>query len=178
LIYFGQIKQGALQMNDLIQTTLEYSRVNHIDNEKAAINLNKAIKGIQNSYANNPNINITFAGLPTIFAEESQVISLFQNLIENGLKYNEQPFKTVEINCENSTNKYFITVKDNGIGIPKEFHEQIFTMFKRLHTNQQYEGTGLGLAICAKIIDKMNGQISLKSKVGKGTTFIIELPNE
>lgn len=176
LTYFAQIKQGTLQMNDLIKTTLEYSRINHIDNDNSWIDLNEVVENIQNAYINNPNIKVTFANLPTIFAEENQVLSLFQNLIENGLKYNEQTLKTIEISHQSTTDKYLISIKDNGIGIPEQFHDQIFTMFKRLHTNQQYEGTGLGLAICEKIIDNMNGKISISSIVGEGTTFHIELP--
>ena len=66
-------------------------------------------------------------------------------------------------------------IKDNGIGIHKQYHEQIFSMFKRLHTNHTYEGTGLGLAICKKIVDRMNGKIWLESEEGKGTTFFVEL---
>lgn len=176
--YFAQIKQGTLQMNDLIQTTLEYSRINHIDNDKTWIDLNTVIKSIQNTYTNNPNIKITFEDLPTIYAEENQVLSLFQNLIENGLKYNEKSLKTIEITYKSSTDKHLISVKDNGIGIPEQFYNQIFTMFKRLHTNQQYEGTGLGLAICKKIIENMNGRISVSSIVGENTTFDIELPKK
>jgi signal transduction histidine kinase len=174
--YFAQIKQGTLQMNDLIKTTLEYSRINHIDNDKSWIDLNTVVENIQNAYANNQNVKITFEDLPIIYAEENQILSLFQNLIENGFKYNEQTLKTIEVSHESTTDKYLISIKDNGIGIPEQFHDQIFTMFKRLHTNQQYEGTGLGLAICEKIIDNMNGKISISSIVKEGTTFHIELP--
>lgn len=176
--YFTQIKQGTIQMNDLIKTTLEYSRINHIDDDKRWIDLNEIIKCIQNTYTNNPNVSITATNLPTIYAEENQVLSLFQNLIENGLKYNEQSLKTIEIQCDSTSDKHLIAIKDNGIGIAAQFHDQIFMMFKRLHTNQQYEGTGLGLAICEKIVEKMQGEISVSSIVGEGTTFYIELPKK
>lgn len=174
-IYFREITNGAMQMNNLIKTTLEYSRISHIEDEKTWIDLNVAMKSIQNAYANEEHIQITFVDLPTIYGEENQILSLFQNLIENGLKYNEQVQKTIDITCETSTDKYLFIIKDNGIGIAEQFHEQIFTMFKRLHANQKYEGTGLGLAICAKIIANLNGRIWLESEVGKGTTFFVEL---
>ena len=113
--------------------------------------------------------------LPTILAEAGQMILLFQNLIENGLKYNQNPNKIVQISSNSTSKKTLITVKDNGIGINKEYHEQIFNMLKRLHTSHEYEGTGLGLAICKKIVDRMNAKIWLESEKGKGTTFFIEL---
>ena len=79
----------------------------------------------------------------------------FVKLIENGLKYNEEDNKTIKITTEETANNIQIKIKDNGIGIHKQYHEQIFSMFKRLHTNHTYEGTGLGLAICKKIVDRM-----------------------
>jgi signal transduction histidine kinase len=176
--YFGQIKQGTLQMNDLIKSTLEYSRVSNLETEKIWIDLNQLIKSVENAYTNDKKVSFIIKDLPTIYAEENQILSLFQNLIENGLKYNNEDFKIIEISCKTTDNSYLFTVSDNGIGIPEEFHNQIFTMFKRLHTNQQYEGTGLGLAICEKVVAKLNGKLSLVSKINEGTTFYIELPKD
>lgn len=176
-VYFSQVKQGARQMNELIKNTLEYSRINHMtEEEKTLIDLNKIIADIHIAYVTNPSIEINTSNLPQIMAKENQVLSLFQNLIENGLKYNDKTLKTINVTHTETPYSVQIMVKDNGIGIPEKFHNQIFTMFKRLHTNQQYEGTGLGLAICQKIVDRMNGQISLTSVEGEGTTFHINLP--
>ena len=104
--------------------------------------------------------------------------AIFQNLIENGVKYNEQSKKNIHISSTTETDKYLIQIEDNGIGIDEKYHNQIFTMFKRLHTNQQYEGTGLGLAICEKVVTKMNGKIWFESEVGVGTSFFVELVRE
>lgn len=174
--YFSQVKQGARQMNELIKNTLEYSRVNHLTEEKKWINLNEIIANIHVAYVTDKTVEINTKNLSKVFGDENQLLSLFQNLIENGIKYNDKPTKKIEISSTEMPNSIQIIVKDNGIGIPKKFHGQIFTMFKRLHTNQQYEGTGLGLAICEKIVYRMNGQISLKSVEGEGTTFYIDLP--
>lgn len=175
-IYLSQVKQGARQMNELIKNTLEYSRISHMTEEKKWIDLNEIIATIHIAYATDKSVKISPSTLPKILSEENQVLSLFQNLIENGIKYNDKPLKIIEINHSETPYSIQITVKDNGIGISKKFHAQIFTMFKRLHTNQKYEGTGLGLAICEKIVDNMNGQISLTSVEGEGTTFYIDLP--
>lgn len=176
--YFGEIKKGSLQMNDLIKSTLEYSRLNSSEIDKTPINLNEIIESIKNAYTNDDTVFITSDSLPTILGEENQLLSLFQNLIENGIKYNQNTKKEIQINSKTLADKYLIEVKDNGIGINKKYHDQIFTMFKRLHTKQQYEGTGLGLAICEKVVAKMNGKIWIESEVGVGTSFFVELVRE
>jgi signal transduction histidine kinase len=178
--YFSYVKEGAKQMNSLISTTLEYSRVNHeVDLEKKEIDLNTVVEKIKTNLlqTHSENIIIQKSNLPTILAEEGQMTLLFQNLIENGLKYNQADTKTIKISAESMANNTRITVEDNGIGINKEYHEQIFSMFKRLHTNHEYEGTGLGLAICKKVVDRMNGKITIDSEEGKGTSFFIDFPN-
>ena len=176
--YFSYVKGGAKQMNSLISTTLEYSRVNHkVEIDKRKVDLNKVVEKIKTNLLQTygENIVIQKESLPIVLAEEGQMTLLFQNLIENGLKYNEEDNKTIKITTEETANNIQIKIKDNGIGIHKQYHEQIFIMFKRLHTNHTYEGTGLGLAICKKIVDRMNGKIWLESEEGKGTTFFVEL---
>ena len=178
--YFAYVKEGAKQMNSLITSTLEYSRVNHeVDIENKEIDLNTIVEKIAANLLQtyDENTSIQKENLPTILAEEGQMTLLFQNLIENGLKYNQSANKIIKITSKKTPNNIQITVKDNGIGIHEKYHEQIFSMFKRLHTNHTYEGTGLGLAICKKIVDRMDGQISVTSEEGKGTSFFIELPN-
>ena len=178
--YFSYVKEGAKQMNSLISSTLEYSKVNHeVEAEKKIIDLNSVIEKIKANLiqAYGKNVLIEKDNLPNVLAEEGQMTLLFQNLIENGLKYNQENNKFIKITAEEASNYTLIKVKDNGIGIHKQYHDQIFSMFKRLHTNHIYEGTGLGLAICKKIVDRMNGKIWLESEEGKGTTFFIEFPN-
>ena len=176
--YFTYVKEGARQMNNLISDTLEYSKVNHeIILEKKKIDLNIVVDNIKLNLVQNCENQVTIEkdNLPIVLGEEGQMVLLFQNLIENGLKYNQNDHKMVQITSTSTPEKILITVKDNGIGINKDYHEQIFNMFKRLHTSNVYEGTGLGLAICKRIIDRVNGKIWLESEEGKGTTFFIEL---
>jgi len=97
-------------------------------------------------------------------------------LIENGIKYNISPKPTIQIHTQIDKNFAKINFKDNGIGIDPEFKEYIFEPFRRLHNRSQYEGTGLGLSICKKIVESHSGEISLESKKGEGSNFILNLP--
>jgi light-regulated signal transduction histidine kinase (bacteriophytochrome) len=87
----------------------------------------------------------------------------------------------VEIGCraeKNGKNGYEFFVKDNGIGIPSKFHERIFMVFQRLHTEKEYEGIGLGLATCKRIVENHGGTIWVESSLGEGTTFYFTLPRQ
>ena len=96
---------------------------------------------------------------------------VFYNLINNGLKFNDNPNPTITINAEIKSDKVLFSITDNGIGIEDKFKERVFEIFKRLHTREKYEGTGIGLALCRKIIYRHDGDIWLDSEKGKGTTF-------
>jgi len=116
--------------------------------------------------------------LPPVRADPSQMNQLFQNLIGNGLKFHQEgiPPKII-IRAHGVENKMIqIEVEDNGIGIDEKYHEQLFVMFKRLHSRAKYEGTGIGLAICKKIVERHGGSIGVKSTPGKGSTFWFTLP--
>ena len=110
-----------------------------------------------------------------ICCNEKQLAQLFQNLIDNGLKYNDSLQPVINISMVETQNEYLFSVKDNGIGIPAEFKERIFKIFQRLHTEQEYPGTGIGLAICKKIVENHEGKIWIKSTPGEGTTFFFTI---
>jgi light-regulated signal transduction histidine kinase (bacteriophytochrome) len=122
------------------------------------------------------NAVIQFDNLPTIQANKAQIQQLFQNLIENGIKYNESDEPTLNIYVNRTENNLQIIFEDNGIGIPEAYHEQIFDMFKRLHNNSTYQGTGIGLAICKKIMEVHHGTISVASQESQGSKFILHFP--
>ena len=107
--------------------------------------------------------------------DPAQITSLFQNLILNGLKYNQSEIPTVEVGCRQLSDSYRFHVKDNGIGIAPEFHDRIFLLFQRLHTREEYSGNGLGLALCKRIVERHGGRIWLTSQAGQGTTFYFAL---
>ena len=113
-----------------------------------------------------------------IYCHTKQLTQLFQNLIDNALKYNESPQVIIEIEMKETEREYLFSVKDNGIGIKPEFREKIFKIFQRLHTDQKYPGTGIGLAICKRIVDNHGGDIWVESLPGKGTTFLFTISKD
>lgn len=114
--------------------------------------------------------------LPQLKIDRTQAIHVFSNLISNALKYNQSEHPRVEIFYKSENGWAHFTVRDNGIGIAEQYQEQIFEIFKRLHTQEEYEGTGIGLAICKKIIESYGGYIKVSSKPGYGSEFIFTLP--
>jgi light-regulated signal transduction histidine kinase (bacteriophytochrome) len=115
--------------------------------------------------------------LPRIEANSVHILQLFQNLIGNGIKYKHNGNPKVMLSHRMDSTSHVFSVIDNGLGISEEYHNQIFQMFKRLHTKEEYPGTGIGLAICKKIIHNLGGDIWLESTPGKGATFFFSIPN-
>ena len=110
--------------------------------------------------------------LPTLREVHSSMIHhIFQNLIANGIKFNENRKPEVKISYAVQGDNYVFCVKDNGIGIDPIYQEKIFQMFKRLHSDTEFEGSGVGLAVCKKIVDFYGGMIWMESEPGRGTSF-------
>ena len=114
--------------------------------------------------------------IDAIRADKTQITQLFQNLMCNGIKYNESSQPTVNIDCCSEGQAVKLSVKDNGIGIPAEYRDKVFNMFQRLPNAQKYPGTGIGLCICKKIVEGMKGKISITEDTTGGTIFNIYLP--
>ncbi|MEO0534283.1 MAG: ATP-binding protein [Cyanobacteria bacterium P01_A01_bin.123] len=179
--YIDHIISASKHMSQLIQDLLDYAKVGTSDQQlDVPTDCNDVIKqvlaGLQ-PIIDNSHAVITTDELPTIYANESQLIRLFQNLISNALKYKrpEQP-PHVRISIEHQAHGWRFGVHDNGIGIQSAHFDQIFQIFQRLHTKSEYPGTGIGLAICKKIIESHGGRIWVDSKPTEGTTFYFTLP--
>jgi light-regulated signal transduction histidine kinase (bacteriophytochrome) len=120
---------------------------------------------------------ITHDPLPTVMGNETQLSRVFQNLIENGLKFhkkNKPP--EIHISAKKTEDKWVFTVQDNGIGIEETYHKRIFVIFQRLHSRQIYPGMGIGLAIVKRIVERHGGEIHVTSKPGKGSIFTFTIP--
>lgn len=167
------------KMERLISDLMNYSRLGR---EKIAIqntDLNEVIFEIEDMLkdaVSDASLVIDVPNsLPTTVCDYVRVKELFRNLITNAVKYNDSPEKRVEIGFENQGEGVFY-VKDNGIGIAEEFHQDVFRIFKRLHNEKLYgEGTGSGLTFVKKIVEQHNGRIWVDSKEGEGTTFYFTL---
>ena len=172
-------KQGAKQMYALINDILEYKQLSNQNDTPVAIDLNEMLPKILHqldSYIKERNGRIMIEQLPKILARPNDIFILFQNLIENGIKYNQSDVPILNISCQEKETFLEFRVEDNGIGIEEVYHDKIFQFFKRLHGSNEYEGTGIGLGLCKKIVQKYNGSISVNSLDTNGSTFIVRLP--
>ena len=179
--YLDSIVGATSRMKGLIDDLLLLSRVSRPSESFR----NVSVKDIVNEITIDMEFTIRKKGvnfiipteLPIVYGNETQLKIVFRNLISNAIKFNNKPGPTVEIAFQNTENNYYLfSIKDNGIGIDKEFHEKIFVIFQRLHRREEYEGTGAGLAIVKKIIELHNGKIWVESEFGKGSTFFFTVP--
>lgn len=173
-------RNGAIQMHYLIEGILEISKVNQdLNPHKEVVDLNillmNAINNLHQDICEKKAI-ITSAALPKYFTNPIEITLLFQNLIQNAIKYNQSVQPRIEIKITEEANLLKLSITDNGIGIEPKYHEYIFEHFKRLHNSSEYMGTGLGLSLCRKIVQKYGGKIMVDSDLGKGSTFTILLP--
>ena len=119
---------------------------------------------------------ITFDPLPPVRIHEFQLEQLFQNLIGNAVRYRSSERPRIHLGAAREGDAWKFFIRDNGIGIDPEYKEQIFGIFKRLHTSSEYSGTGMGLAICQRIVERAGGRIWVESQLGRGSTFYFTLP--
>jgi PAS domain S-box-containing protein len=176
---------GALRMQDMIDALLTYSRLTTRAKPPECVDLNKVIEDLKKLELatvldETQGVIHVPKPLPSVQADPSQMHQLFQNLIGNGLKFHKEgiPPEIIIWAYEVENNMTRMEVEDNGIGIDEKYHSQLFTMFKRLHSREEYEGTGIGLASCKKIVERHGGNIGIKSTLGKGSTFWFTLPRE
>ena len=172
-IYFAT--DGAKRMRQIIMDLLEYSRVGRIDSEREEVDLNELVQEaltLNKKLIAEQKAEINVETLPVIHAARGQMLQLFQNLVNNAVKYQKKENKpTVNINTAEDDNFWYIKIEDNGIGIDKKYSDKIFNIFQRLHGNEEYSGSGIGLAISKKIVEGHGGKISVESEPGKGSTF-------
>jgi len=193
LDYLERMQAAAGRMQTLIQDLLTLSYVTSRAQPFKEVDLAQVMQGVLSDLEvaiEQTSAKIEVGPLPTLDADPVQMRQLFQNLLSNALKFHK-PGQPPEVNvsariltaqehqiagagpgeeiCQ-------IVVADNGIGFEEQFVEQVFTLFQRLHSRQEYEGTGIGLAVCRKIASRHGGSIVAKSGEGQGATFIIKLP--
>ena len=179
--YTGRMIDGAERMSQLIHDLLDYSHHTLNECEFLPVALSACVQAAQQNLRESideEQAEVTFGKLPIIKGNLGQLVQLFQNLIGNALKYRcpEHPPR-ISITSVATGGGTRILIADNGIGIAKEFQNQIFGLFKRLHRREEYPGTGIGLAICKKVVERHGGKISLESSPGEGCTFCLHFPS-
>lgn len=178
--YFDYIHDGATRMTAMLNGLLDYATLGNSQKDFKEVDLNEvalAVQKILTLKVHETNAVIDVDALPIVKTNRVLVFQLMQNLISNALKFiSADKTPHIEIKTTQQNDYHIISVTDNGIGIPKPQQKAIFSIFKRLHTKEDYEGTGLGLAFCKKIIHHLNGKIWLESEEGIGTTFYFSIP--
>lgn len=178
-LYLDHITQGVKRMDTLLEDLSNYSMIDHSKESLEEIDLNQILMDVKNDLRNQiekTKAIITNSKLPIVRAKSSHMRQLFQNLIANAIKFQpdqESNIPKIEIETTADEDFYWVSFKDNGIGIKEEFLDEIFLRFKRLHSKDKYEGTGLGLATCKRIVEHYKGHINIRSEVGQGTEITI-----
>jgi two-component system, chemotaxis family, sensor kinase Cph1 len=171
--------EGVSLMQTLIDDVLAYSKVDMqaIAFQLAEVEapLNRALSNLRGRIHETGAI-ITHDPLPTVMADSTQLMQLFQNLIANAIKFRSDKPPQIHIGAERLEDEWLFSVRDNGIGLDPRFSDRIFVIFQRLHTREEYPGTGMGLAICKKIIECHRGRIWVESQLGEGATFYFTIP--
>ncbi|WP_046759246.1 sensor histidine kinase [Kordia jejudonensis] len=171
------IEETLETMENLISNILEYSSAGSENNESQDVDLNETMIDLQKLLFVPEHISIHIAKkLPVIQGDPTKFQQLFQNLMSNAIKFSNKEKGIVTIDYVEKPSFYQFSVKDNGIGIEKQFHDRIFKIFHSL--NKSKESTGIGLSIVKKIVDLYEGTIWLESELGKGTTFFFTVKKQ
>jgi hypothetical protein len=177
--YLGYLSAATKRMQNIITDLLEYSRVGN-NKTRTVVNCEQALQEVIKDLSiivKESNTQIVIESLPVITCYETELKLLFQNLITNSIKYRKKDSNLIiKIYAEDEYNQWKFAVKDNGIGIDKKYHEKIFIIFQKLHSQEEYPGTGIGLAHCKKIAEQHGGKIWVESALGEGSTFYFTIP--
>lgn len=178
--FFTFMVGGALRMKALIEGLLAYSRVGSAGQPLTPVDCNVALlEAVQNlsKIIEETQAEISCGELPTVAADQMQMVQLFQNLLANAVKFRGSKKPKLQISAERRDNEWVFAVSDNGIGIEHEQRERIFGVFQRLHSAEEYPGTGIGLAICKRIVERHHGRIWVESEQGRGSIFRFTFPS-
>jgi signal transduction histidine kinase len=179
--YIAYSVDGAVRMQALIQDLLKFSRVGRAAIEPRTTDCRKVVEhALTNLQAAvlESRATVKCDSLPVLMADSSQLTLVFQNLIANAIKFHGPQPPVIQIDAERKDHEWAFTVSDNGIGIPAENWQDIFVIFRRLHTRDEYAGNGIGLSICKKIIERHGGKIWIDAQANPGASFKFTLPTE
>jgi light-regulated signal transduction histidine kinase (bacteriophytochrome) len=172
--------EGGRRMREMIRALLDLSRLTTRARPLTLTSAEKVLGGalaaLENEISSCGAVVTHDDELPTVLADEAQLIQVFQNLLANALKFRKQgETARVHVGAERVEDAWRFSVTDEGIGIPAQDHDRIFEVFQRLHMEEEYPGVGIGLALCKRVIERHGGRIWVESEVGEGSTFYFTL---
>jgi two-component system, chemotaxis family, sensor kinase Cph1 len=171
--------EGAKRLDIMINDLLEFSEIGTKERELEYLHSDKIVQQVLTNLETkirDTNAEVIYDSLPIIYANEYQMIQLFENIIDNAIKFRGKENPKIHISAKKGSDEYIFAVKDNGIGIEKQHLERIFNIFQRLHSRRKYYGSGMGLPITQRIIQEHKGKIWAISTPGKGSTFYFTIP--
>jgi signal transduction histidine kinase len=177
--YIHYAVDGALRMQTLVRDLLAFSRVGRSQEAPYATDCNLVVQSVianLQSLIQETDARISYQALPVVVADPPELLQLFQNLIGNAIKFRRAEAPEIRITAMKKKKAWLFSVEDNGIGIAPQHAEEVFVIFKRLHTREEYPGSGIGLAICKKIVEHNQGRIWVESQPGQGSIFRFTWP--
>jgi light-regulated signal transduction histidine kinase (bacteriophytochrome) len=165
------------RMEQMINGVLEYSRVGRDAEKRVAVDLNRLVGEVKADVDPEERVEVIIeTPLPTLVIEPTRIRQVFQNLLDNAVKFIDKPEGEIRVGCKPQDDCWVFWVQDNGPGIEQRHFERIFQIFQTLTPRDQMENTGIGLSIVKRIIELYEGKIWLESTIGKGSTFFFSLP--
>jgi PAS domain S-box-containing protein len=179
--YIGYATDGCKRMAALIDDLLTYSQAGNDVTTLLPTDLNAVLATVRTNLKvalEESNAVLTTDPLPIVNGNHQLLLQVFQNLINNGIKFRSQAAPQIHIAAQRQENDWVLAIQDNGIGFDMKYNDAIFQIFQRLNPREKYSGSGIGLAVCKKIIERLKGKIWARSEKGKGATFYLSLPVE
>ncbi|APX95506.1 ATP-binding protein [Natronorubrum daqingense] len=170
---------GADRMRRMIESLLEYSRVETQGEPLSRVELDRVLEGVLDDLhgpLSESDVEVTMDSLPAVTGDERQLRQVFENLLTNAIEYGGTGPTTVHVSATRDGPWWNVTVEDDGIGIAPDDQERIFDVFQRLHSREDHPGVGIGLALCERIVERHEGRISVESELSEGSTFSVTLP--
>ena len=175
--HMALIRGRTRRMHEMIDGILQYSRIGRVRDELEDVDIKLLIKDVIQLISPPGNIKISIKdSFPVIQGEKLRIHQVFQNLIDNAIKYNDKESGIIEICCIEQKDDWTISISDNGPGIAKKYQQKIFQLFQTLKPKDQSESTGVGLSLIEKIVSNWGGKIWIESEEGRGCTFFFTIP--
>lgn len=177
--FISHAVEGTNRMQWLINDLLNYSRIQSHESTFEDMSCGEILGQVKHNLQiaiEKSSALITNDLLPTINANPVQMMQLFQNLLDNAIKFSGELPPRIHVSADKKGGEWVFSVNDKGIGIDPQFNERIFLIFKRLHDREKYPGTGIGLAVCKRIVERHGGRIWVNSGSDNGTTFYFTIP--